>query len=387
MMSDLSREKAPPLLAIALMVKNEAVSIQATLYSMFKAGIRHFFVLDTGSTDKTIDIALAFFKRHQVHGALKQEPFVDFSTSRNRTLELAEEHFSTIPFLLMPDAEWFLHHGSELLAFCKQEESEDRPLYSLTIKMNDLVFTTARLFRTKSRVRFKGVVHEVPDAVGSFKVPDPVHLTFNASSHGVDKSQKRWQQDLVLLSEAYESNPNDPRNTFYLAQTYQCLNDIENAFRFYQHRSTLPGWEEENFMTLLRLGSLATQINHSDSLLAWATAMDYYLKAHALRPHRIEPLVQIADYYWPDNIPTCYLFASAAYNKPYPANDILFVNQEAYHYTRYEIMSRCAWYMGEFALGKEATLLALKAKPGTEHLQNNLKLYQEKLESVDNLYA
>ncbi len=382
-MSHASARKKAPLVAIALMVKNEEVSIQATLYSMFKAGIHDFFILDTGSTDKTVEIALAFFKQHQLNGYLKQEAFVDFATSRNRTLELTKQHFAHIPFVLMPDAEWFLRNGIELLSFCEQQQHQDTPLYSLTIKMNELEFTVARLFRTNSTIQFKGVVHEVPEIGTHFKVPDPVYFDVQATYKGVEKTKKRWLQDLIMLTKVYETEPTDARNTFYLAQTYHCLNDVENAFRFYQYRSQLQGWDEENFITLLRLGELATKANQDNKLLAWATAMDYYLKAHALRPHRIEPLVQIADYYWPDNIQTCYLFASAAYKKPYPTNDLLFINQDAYRYTRYEIMSRCAWYVGEFALGEEATLLALKAKPGTPHLLNNLKLYQDKLKNIE----
>ena len=365
-----------PLIAIALMVKNEAISIESTLSSLLSAGIRDCFVLDTGSTDNTIALAKAFFKQHQINGHVAQEPFVDFSTSRNRTLELAELHFQHIP---LPDAEWHLHHANALLDFCEQEKHRDTSLYSLTIKMNETQFTTARLFRTASRIRFKGVVHEVPEACARTKVPSPTYFEVNATQQGVEKSRHRWQQDLLLLTKAYEANPNDPRNTFYLAQTYQCLNDVDNAYRFYQHREKLQGWDEENFITLIRLGSLATQVKQINSLSGWAIAMDYFLKAFSLRPHRIEPLVKIADHYWPDNIQTCYLFASYAYDKPYPDNDLLFIDKEMYEYTRYEIMSRCAWHVGNYALGEKATELALAARPGTEHLLNNLKLYRQQL--------
>ena len=50
-----------------------------------------------------------------------------------------------------------------------------------------------------------------------------------------------------------------------------------------------------------------------------------------------------------------------------------------YYYDRYEIMSRCAWYMGEYALGAEATLKALALQPNMPHLNRNLELYQEKI--------
>jgi glycosyltransferase involved in cell wall biosynthesis len=365
------------LIAIALMVKNEAPSIQATLSSLFQEGMRHFFVLDTGSSDNTIELIQAFFTRHQLDGHIKQESFIDFSTSRNRTLELAEQQFPATSFLLMPDAEWHLRNANALINFCTQEQHNKTPLYLIKMKMNTMEFAAARLFRTASQVRFKGVVHEVPEIIATTKAPDSVYFEVKASAQGMEKSNRRWQQDLVLLSQAYTDNPQDPRTGFYLAQTYECINNLNKAYKIYQHRATLNGWDEENFITLLRLGGLAERMDSYST--NWSIALDYYLKAFALRPHRIEPLIKIANHYWPDNIPTCYLFISYAYKISYPKEDLLFIDKEAYEYTRYEIMSRCAWYMGEYVLGEQATQLALKIHPNQEHLLRNLKLYQQQL--------
>ena len=370
-----------PLLAIALMVKNEAVSIQATLASLFDGGITHFFVLDTGSSDNTMQLTEMFFQQHNVSGFIQQEPFIDFSTSRNRTLELAEQCFPDAFFFLMPDAEWYLNHPKELLRFCEQEKHRDTPLYLIRIKINATEFTTARLFRASKHIRFKGVVHEVPEIPTLVKVPDPICFEVKASCSGVEKSKQRWLQDLILLSKSYDENKNNPRTAFYLAQTYECLGDINKAYQFYQHREKLTGWDEENYVTLFRLGCLAEKIDKTNSIHSWAIAMDYFLKAFALRPHRIEPLVKIADHYWPSNIQTCYLFICYAYYMPYPENDICFIEKRMYSYDRYEIMSRSAWHMGNYALGEKATVLALKSHPEMEHLHQNLKLYREKLKA------
>lgn len=373
-----------PLIASILMVKDESISIQSTLSSLLNAGIQDFVIYDTGSTDNTIDLAKSFCAANKLRSYIYQEHFVDFSTSRNRALELAEQCFANIPFFLMPDAEWLLHNGSELIEFCKQEKYSDTPLYLIKIKMNAMVFSVARLFRTAKHIRFRGVVHEVPEIIAQVVVSDPVYFEVKASKKGIEKTHRRWKQDVLLLSKEHERNPLDPRTTFYLAQTYECLNDLENAYRFYQKREQLVGWDEENFITLFRLGCLLKRMHANNPVSGWHLAMDYFLKAFSLRPHRIEPLIEIANYYWPSNIQACYLFIRYAYDIPYPKNDILFVDKEAYEYTRYEIMSRAAWYMGEFALGEEATLLALKAHPSTEHLLNNLKLYQTKLKSDSN---
>ena len=370
-----------PLLAIVLMVKDEAVSIEATLSSLLDPSIKHFFILDTGSSDNTMQLTEAFFQQHNLIGHIKQEPFIDFSTSRNRALELAEQQFPEAVFFLMPDAEWHLHHPQALIQFCEQEKHREMSLYSIHIKTNAVEFTTARLFRASKRIRFKGLVHEVPEIPSSMKVPNPVFFEVKASSHGIEKSKRRWQQDLVLLSKGHAENPNDSRTTFYLAQTYECLGDFKKAYQYYQHREQLDGWSEENYITLFRLGCLADKIDSTNALNAWAIAMDYFLKAFSLCPQRIEPLVKIAEHYWPSNIQTCYLFIRHAYDIPYPKGDALFIDKGMYDYNRYEIMSRCAWYMGEYALGEKATLMALRLHPEMEHLHQNLKLYRDKLQA------
>ena len=361
------------------MVKNESSVIQKTLQPFVGTGIQHVVLFDTGSTDGTVEIAQQFFLNNSIDGRIYQEPFIDFATSRNRALQLAEEAFPDATFFLMPDAEWYLHHPDKLVAFCEQEKQRDTPLYSIRTKMGSLDFTTARLFRVSAHIRFKGVVHEVPEIPAPVQVPDFIYFEVNASEKGIEKTKQRWQQDAELLLKAYHDNPSDPRTVFYLAQTYDCLGNLHKAYEFYQLREKLNGWVEENFITLFRLGCVAEQISKTESTVTWSTAMDYFLKAFSIRPHRIEPLIKIADHYWPENIATCYLFSLHAYSIPYPKQDILFVEKEMYDYTRYEIMSRCAWYMGQFELGEQATLMALKIHPEMEHLHTNLKLYQDKI--------
>jgi len=372
-----------PLVVVVLMVKNEASSIQATLASYHEGGLRHFFVFDTGSTDDTVSLTQDFFKQHSSVAHIEEEPFIDFSQSRNRALALAESTFPNAVFFIMPDAEWYLQHPKRLLAFCEKEQHQDTPLYIINTKMNETEFTTARLFRAKRQIRFEGVVHEVPDTLATVKVPDPVRFDVISTEQGVAKSTQRWEQDLILLTQEFEKNPQHSRTAFYLGQTYECLGRKEEAFQIYQHRATLNGWDEENFTTFLRLGYLADLLSQQDSSkFNWDLAANYYLNAFALRPHRIEPLVKLAEHYWPDNAAACYLYIKHTYDLPYPHQDQLFIERRMYDYDRYEIMSRCAWYLGDYELGKDATLKALVARPDTPHLLRNLGLYQQKLETI-----
>ena len=82
------------------MVKNEEPMINKTLEPFVKEGINSFLIFDTGSTDNTIKTVEAYFNKNDVKNwFIFQEEFVDFSTSRNRALDLAEEKF--------PDANFF----------------------------------------------------------------------------------------------------------------------------------------------------------------------------------------------------------------------------------------------------------------------------------------
>ena len=60
----------------------------------------------------------------------------------------------------------------------------------------------------------------------------------------------------------------------------------------------------------------------------WAT--DHYFMAHKILPHRAEPLVKLAEYYWPDasaprNSALCYLFAKRAYELSYPERGVYYL--------------------------------------------------------------
>ncbi|MGL5741146.1 MAG: hypothetical protein ACRCXC_00630 [Legionella sp.] len=91
---------------------------------------------------------------------IAQELFVDFSTSRNLALTLAEAFFPQIPFILMPDVEWRLMHAERLLDFCKTQLETSAALFMIRIVMNNPVdFGTSRLFRAQAKIRFVGAVH------------------------------------------------------------------------------------------------------------------------------------------------------------------------------------------------------------------------------------
>lgn len=368
------------LLVAVLMVKNEESAMISTLEPLVKAGIQSFFIFDTGSTDATIEKTNEFFSHHpSCTYFVFSEQFVDFATSRNRALDLAEQSFPDAHFMLMPDAEWHLIHGDKLVDFCKEVLDQTEPVYLIRI-VSGIDFYTSRLIRCRTGSRFAGVVHECIAA--SAKVPADIYFELHTTHYGAEKSRQRWQRDKKLLFEAFKKDPYDSRSLFYLAQTCECLGQHEEALQWYEARLSLPGWDEENFITLYRIAQLYEYLSkENNNKELFVKAVYYYLEAYNYRPIRAEPLIKLAllyrsqDYFAP-----AFLFAKKAIEIPYPINDTLFIEKELYDYDRYDVLGIVSWYNQEYELGEWAVLKALLVHPDYSHLHHNLLLYLQQKE-------
>lgn len=375
---------ADPLLVVVIMVKDEESVIRATLEMYCKADPTGqkigYLVYDTGTDpwSPTMENAKRLFDDYGITNyQIIQEPFVDFATSRNRGLDLCEQLFPHAAYMLMPDAEWYLHNVEQLLDFCEHELAyPEHTSYLIRIVSTDLDFGTQRLIKCSSGLRFGGVVHETIMIGTRNKTPYDVYFELRPARAGIEKTQRRWARDRDLLLKAHLANPNDSRTAFYLAQTYDCLGDLENAFKFYKLRTELPGWDEENFMAWYRLAQVTERMKKDDGTSRWDEALGYYLKAFSMRCIRAEPLIKIANHYLAEGNHACaYIFAHRACALAYPIHDTLFVEKEAYDYNRHDILGQSSWYVGEFEIGEKEVREALKAHENYPHLFTNLSFY------------
>lgn len=371
-----------PILVVVLMVKNEETVMRATLQPFVDGGVTSFFIFDTGSTDNTVAVTQDFFDEHQITDAyIMQEPFIDFATSRNRALDLAEEKFPHAAFMVMLDAEWYLNDAKGLVDFCQMclLRGDMHPSYLMHIVNQWLDNYTCRLIRCHRGVRFGGVVHETILQQSLMKVPDNIFFEYLPKLEGVEKTAARFVRDRELLFKEHQRNPLDTRTLFYLARTCEDLGDLVAAYNFYKKRVDMVGWDEEDFIVHYRLAEtikkLVLKLNHPD--YDWGEALTYYLQAHEMRPHRIEPLVAIADYYvHQGQMESAFLFALPAAQAEYPERDILFVEKYIYNYYRYEILTRCSWYINQFDIGEWAARKAYEAHPDYKHAQFNVNCYE-----------
>lgn len=222
-----------PLLSLVMMVKNEARSIREVLKAV-KPIIDRWTILDTGSIDGTQAIVREVMG--DVPGILVQEPFIDYATSRNRSLELNEMYGSPETrdeFTLMLSGDEFLRGELNALRdFLQTQIVFDRcDAFRIKVVVDDAETAySPRVIRTGSKWRYEdggAGVHEY------LTHPDPIAAVGEIQKawidHVVSDPEKRlnniWESHVPILKAKLEESPENPRALIFLARSYEALLD------------------------------------------------------------------------------------------------------------------------------------------------------------------
>jgi glycosyltransferase involved in cell wall biosynthesis len=362
-----------PLLTLCMIVKDEAATIERTLASV-KPFVDRWLIVDTGSTDATREVVARAMAG--VPGDLRESPFVDFATTRNVSLDLAGD---ATEFLMWLDADDELVGGDKLRAFLhKNRDASGIENEAYYVRVETAIrFDSARVARTRAGWRFKGVVHEVlmhpnrpPPRI---RVPD-VLIRHAPAADAAERSRKRWERDVGLLSRAVASDARDTRSAFYLAQTLAWLDRRAEAAEVYHRRISMGGWFEEVYQSWMQLAGIALSNGRP-----WREVQELYLEAYKVAPHRAEPLHAIAFHYnATKEHALCLLFARAGYELPLPTQDRLFVDEEVYTWKLADLVGSSAFWVGDLALGEAAARKALAHRPDDARLKANVDHYVER---------
>ena len=376
------KEKNPHI-SLLIMMKDEEARLHITLESCI-GYVDSIVAYDTGSTDNTIKILKDFSDKNKIPLRLKEGIFVNFSVSRNISLDFADS-FDDIDYILLLDVNDELRGGENLIEFCKKEINSANNAYLICQHWwsgrYDKYFNT-RLVKARKQWRYNGSVHEwmcdKAEVKGPFvfKMPDDIFLYQDRTKDG-NKSSKRFIIDKELLLNDYKENPLETRTIFYLAQTYSCLNEPEESFYYYKLRSELDGFQEEKFHAYLKCGELSEQLKHD-----WYTSLKFYMQA-VEHSNRAEPLIKIAQHYnnekkWL----LAYTFIKLACSIEYPKESILFVDKHSYDYMRWHLMGVISYYCGKYEDGKVGCIKAIESGLNSDLDKNNLEFYEKKEKEI-----
>ncbi|HHV62433.1 MAG TPA: glycosyltransferase [Firmicutes bacterium] len=221
--------KARPTLSLCMIVKNEERFLARCLDSV-KDVVDEMIIVDTGSTDRTVEIAKSYGAKVYFH-----EWKNDFAEARNASLEKATGDWILVmdaDEVLAPGMYHVIHrlvNGRQRAIYCarisnQRHMDEGSPLFEHFMN---------RLFPSDPNIRFVGVIHE--RVVSLSHEPLPIHniLDFVILHIGykgeVLISRKKHLRNLTLLKQSISQFPSDPYYHYSLGGTYYELGKVNLA--------------------------------------------------------------------------------------------------------------------------------------------------------------
>ncbi len=219
-----------PQLTLSMIVKNEEKYLRECLDSV-KNVVDEIVLVDTGSTDRTIDIAKEFGAK-----VFHFDWIDDFSAARNFALSK-----STCDYILYLDADERLDPCS-VLELKSLVRTKRRVGYYCAIKSSDYEGSRessilyARLFANSPEIKFTGKIHEQiePSLLENNYPLIKSKILINHVGYSVSKEEieSKAKRNLFLLLEEYRTTKS-PYYAFQLANTYKTLKEKEEARKYF----------------------------------------------------------------------------------------------------------------------------------------------------------
>ncbi|NOW89453.1 hypothetical protein BCD91_001476 [Clostridium beijerinckii] len=220
------------MLSLCMIVKNEEETLEKCLLSA-KDTVDEIIIVDTGSRDKTKEIALKFTS--------KVYDFTwcnDFSKARNFSLSKA-----TNDYVLILDADEVVcnSQNDDIKKFCSMA---DKKIVGRSKRINEYedndgikryIERVNRIFN-RNYFEYEGIIHE--QVVSKFKEEystKNIDLTLNhiGYSKEVLKRTNKIQRNIELLKEALKLNKQDSYINYQLGKSYFMAKDYKEAYRYF----------------------------------------------------------------------------------------------------------------------------------------------------------
>ena len=268
------------------MVKNESAIIKRCLEAV-EPVVDAFCILDTGSTDTTVEIAEEFLETRI--GCVTKEPWRDFGYNRTISFQRAHAYLREQcwdlreTYGLLLDADMVFKAGHLKMLHLTE------PGYTIVQAAGTLEYPNTRLVRMDHPWTCVGVTHEYWSGGQTGHLPKNVCYIDDRNDGGC-KSDK-FERDVRLLEAGLENDPTNGRYMFYLAQSYHCLQRWNDARKMYKKRIYTGGWDEEIWYSHYMIGKCWLELGNVQKFELWMQ------KAITLRPSRAESYYQLTKYF------------------------------------------------------------------------------------------
>jgi glycosyltransferase involved in cell wall biosynthesis len=356
-------------LSLGMIVKNEEDTMERVL-SCVKSFADEIVIADTGSTDKTVEIA------EKMGARVVHFKWIDhFAAARNFAFENC-----TSDWLMWLDADDII-----------TEENQAR---ILQVKENDLsdeidgVFMTYRLFATQTSTNVLTSFHRerLIRRGANLKWEYPVHeciaLPYGRQLYRADvcidhrplphKLHGKSDRNLKILEKALERKDHSPRNLFYYANELRDHANHEKALTWYKKYIMISNVEWEKYAAYMSMCGCCEALGKPEEGMEWA------MKAMFLDSERAEAFNKIGIYFykrelWAKAIP----FFQAASVLPKPSHG--FVSDADYGWVPWDYLSICYDRVGDYHKAIESTLKAVPNNPDKARLIKNMHWFADNL--------
>lgn len=349
--------------------KNEEKFVDRWVDSMCEAD--EIYVLDTGSTDKTTKK----LKKRGVHVSKKKVIPWRFDVARNLSLDLVPKDTD---ICVCTDLDEVFEAGWRENLEQLWEDGITRARYNYIWSFNDNGEPAVNFYIEKIHARngykWTHPVHEVLSYNGEEKIITTDLITVK---HYPDSTKSRGSY-LPLLELSVKENPDDDRNMHYLGREYMYYGKWNECIDTLIKHLNLPNatWKDERAASMRFIARSYTSLNRYDEAKMWLDKA--MLEAPYLRDAYIErALLEYRLENWEEVIYFCLKALEITTHEKTYINEVF-----SWDYTVYDLLSLGYYYTGHIDKSLQCVNIALSMDPTNEHLLNNKKIIEEKINST-----